>query len=71
MELISFFIILSIVHTSQEEIGFKIVDTLNGKVRGRLENSQFNGKQYFAFKGIPYSRPPVGKWRFKVINFEW
>jgi len=37
---------------------------------GQLKGKQFlsrNGRNFFAFQGIPYAKPPVGKLRFKVF----
>lgn len=27
------------------------------------------GKQYLAFQGVPYAKPPIGDLRFRVLNF--
>lgn len=45
---------------------YKIVDTLNGQVRGIKKTSLLNGIPFNSFKGIPYAKPPVGDLRFKV-----
>lgn len=37
----------------------------SGVVRGYRVNSSFN-YSYMNFVGIPYARPPVGEFRFKV-----
>lgn len=42
-----------------------VVETRAGKVRGSTVQSIL-GKVYYAFKGIPYARPPVGELRFQV-----
>jgi len=36
-----------------------------GQVRGSLMNS-VGGRQFLAFRGIPYAKPPIGNLRFKV-----
>lgn len=45
---------------------FAIVTTFNGRVRGLKQVTLFDQKPYYAFKGIPYARPPHGSLRFKV-----
>lgn len=38
-----------------------------GRLTGiRLQSR--NGTPYWAFFGIPYAKPPVGPWRFQVIE---
>ncbi|XP_023246841.1 esterase FE4-like [Copidosoma floridanum] len=39
------------------------VDTKYGKLKGVLERS-FEGYNYYAYKGIPYAKPPIGQLRF-------
>ncbi|GLV37952.1 uncharacterized protein CBL_06346 [Carabus blaptoides fortunei] len=41
-----------------------LVDTSNGRIRGTFKTSR-KGRQYVAFEGIPYAKPPVGDLRFK------
>ncbi|KAK0074243.1 hypothetical protein PV325_008599 [Microctonus aethiopoides] len=41
-----------------------IVKIEQGQLRGVAEKS-LNGKSYFAFRGIPYAKPPLGNLRFK------
>lgn len=45
---------------------YKTILTENGAVRGRLNLTYLHKKSYYAFKGIPYAKPPVGELRFKV-----
>ncbi|KAG4072767.1 hypothetical protein HA402_005244 [Bradysia odoriphaga] len=42
-----------------------IVQTDCGPVRGKLFETLFDKRSYYAFKGIPYAEPPVNKLRFK------
>jgi hypothetical protein len=44
-----------------------IVETVNGKIQGGVSVSR-NGKEFYAFRGIPYAKPPVGDLRFEVIS---
>lgn len=48
---------------------YKIVKTKNGKVRGVWKTSLLKNIPFYAFKGIPYAKPPIGDLRFKVRNF--
>ena len=45
-----------------------LVQVEEGKLQGVEQKSSDTGKQYCAFLGIPYAKPPVGELRFKV-NF--
>lgn len=47
---------------------YTIVNTNSGTVRGKTQTTLFENKDYYAFKGIPYAKPPVQKLRFKVIH---
>lgn len=47
---------------------YKIVMTENGAVRGRLDVTYLHQKPYYAFRGVPYAKPPVGDLRFKVSS---
>lgn len=42
-----------------------IVRVENGKLKGKT-GTDLTGKQYYAFQGIPYAKPPIGNLRFKV-----
>lgn len=46
-----------------------IVRTNKGRVLGRALLTVQSGKEYIAFKGIPYAKPPTGRRRFKVTFF--
>lgn len=45
---------------------YKIIETNNGLVRGRRNETLLNKVSYYSFKGIPYAKPPIGHLRFKV-----
>lgn len=45
---------------------YKTVQTNSGSVRGRLNQTLINQKNYFAFKGIPFAKPPIRQLRFKA-----
>lgn len=42
-----------------------VVGICRGNVKGQIQFSRSN-RTFYAFKGIPYAKPPVGKLRFKV-----
>lgn len=44
----------------------KTIQTNDGPVRGLHTTTLFNNVHYYAFKGIPYAKPPIGDLRFKV-----
>ncbi|XP_060523457.1 juvenile hormone esterase-like [Cylas formicarius] len=44
-----------------------LVDTENGKVRGKTLTSPSN-KTFYAFQGIPYAVPPIGDLRFQATT---
>lgn len=44
---------------------YPIVEISDGKVRGTVLKN-LDGEDYYAFLGIPYAKPPIGKLRFKV-----
>lgn len=48
-------------HTMEEPI----VEIQNGPIRGVIKKT-VEGREYCAFLGIPYAKPPIGNLRFKV-----
>lgn len=42
------------------------VETKTGRVRGKLNETLFDKKYYYSFRGIPYGKAPIGDLRFKV-----
>lgn len=46
------------------ELSDLVLTTALGKIRGTLLPSQV-GRNFYAFRGIPYAKPPVGALRFK------
>lgn len=47
---------------------YKTIETENGAVRGKLDRTFLQNMPYYAFKGIPYAKPPIGELRFKVLK---
>jgi Carboxylesterase type B len=45
-----------------------LVHIENGAVSGTYKLST-GGNRFLSFEGIPYARPPVGKYRFRVSDF--
>ncbi|CAD6215947.1 GSCOCT00004249001.2-RA-CDS, partial [Cotesia congregata] len=43
------------------------IEVQQGLLRG-IKEDNINGKSFFAFRAIPYAKPPVGKLRFKVFE---
>lgn len=56
------------MHANDEpdNVEYKTVQTTGGVIRGLTAKTLFEQKHYFAFKGIPFAKPPVGELRFKV-----
>lgn len=44
------------------------ISTDNGRIRGRMNTTLFDGKPFYSFLGIPYADKPINDLRFKVIN---
>ncbi|XP_057335725.1 uncharacterized protein LOC130674421 [Microplitis mediator] len=55
-------IVLKIVQS--KDLSRPIIEVHQGKLRG-VEQLTVNGNNYFAFRGIPYAKPPIGELRFK------
>lgn len=45
---------------------YKMVETKSGRVRGIRKESLLKKVGFYAFKSIPYAKPPIGELRFKV-----
>lgn len=48
------------------EDDFKVIETDLGHVQGRVLHTLLDNRPFFAFRGIPYAKVPVGVLRFKV-----
>lgn len=48
----------------------KTVEIANGSIRGTRQTSLWKKVDFFAFRGIPYAKPPVGDLRLKVFFVE-
>jgi len=53
---------LDLVHCIPQEL--KIT---KGIINGQILKSR-NGRSYYSYTGIPYAKPPIGEFRFKVYN---
>lgn len=47
---------------------YSTIETENGAVRGKLDRTFLQNMPYYAFKGIPYAKPPIRELRFKVLE---
>lgn len=45
---------------------YQMVETKSGRVRGIRKESLLKKMGFYAFKSIPYAKPPIGELRFKV-----
>lgn len=63
--LIVFFIICSTTKGAPTA-EHKIIETLNGKVRGLRQTTLLKNTEYYSFRGIPYAQTPTGELRFRV-----
>lgn len=62
LEVVSFFVILHIAKASE----YKIVTISTGKIRGQKYQTIYEQIEYYAYRGIPFAKPPIGNLRFKV-----
>lgn len=46
---------------------YKIVNTQYGSVRGIISKTLIEHRPIASFTGIPFARPPVGRFRFEVF----
>lgn len=60
--------IFVITATAADE--YKVVETVNGHIRGTRNTTLLKNVAFYSFKGIPYAKPPVGELRFKVSHFD-
>lgn len=65
---VALFLLLFIVDVTTANSGSApIVEIRHGKLKGSVLKS-YNGRDYHAFKGVPYAKPTSGLLRFKVRN---
>ncbi|XP_034832484.1 venom carboxylesterase-6-like [Maniola hyperantus] len=63
LKLFSFFLLVAIVRSQSATQGPK-VRVANGILQGAWRVST-NGRSFASFLGVPYARPPIGKYRFR------
>ena len=63
--LILHFLLISASIDSEQNKKFVHFETLQGNVRGTIENAR-NGHLFYAFQGLPYARPPLGEFRWQA-----
>lgn len=69
---IFFFVILFIVtectylNQTKSNQDFCTIQTKSGKIRGQLNWTLFENTRFYSFRGVPFAKPPIGKFRFKV-----
>ncbi|XP_055310975.1 juvenile hormone esterase-like [Sitodiplosis mosellana] len=61
-----FIALISVFTTHVAAEQYKIVETLDGQVRGVQKLTLLKEIPFYSFKGIPYAKPPIGDLRFKV-----
>lgn len=64
----SFFVFftLFLITEGQPDSSHRIVETKNGLIRGVRLKTLLKNLDYFAFRGVPYGKAPIGELRFKV-----
>lgn len=50
----------------KEDCEFSIVETRNGRIRGKLNRTLLEKRLFYSYRGIPFAKPPVDELRFKV-----
>lgn len=67
-DFLKLFLIVAIIFAVNGELftKYKVIETVNGKIRGILNTTLLNGVPFYSFRGIPYAKPPIGNLRFKV-----
>lgn len=68
IKFLSFQTMLILIGVVQAYDKYKIVETDSGPIRGVRNTTLLNGAIFYAFKGIPYAKAPIGDLRFKVIT---
>lgn len=58
--------IVFVVNVNSKSDQFIQIRTKNGLIRGLHETSQRKHVDFYAFRGIPYAKPPLDELRFKV-----
>lgn len=68
--LAAFMVFCSVVtsESDDDDEEYKVIETKDGKVQGIVETTLFKEVDYFAFRGIPFAKAPIGKLRFKVSS---
>lgn len=54
----------------EDDQQFCTVKTNSGFIRGIFNQTIFDGKLYYSFRGIPFAKQPINELRFKVAFFD-
>ncbi|KAI5635798.1 carboxylesterase family domain-containing protein [Phthorimaea operculella] len=70
MASIKVLVVLSFVALVAGQGANPVVRISHGLLQGSWKVSD-NGRTFASFEGVPYARPPVGKYRFRLILAQW
>lgn len=65
--ILSFYLSNIIWDYVQDGYRYCTIDIEHGRIRGKLNRTLFDGKLFYSFRGIPFAKPPLGDFRFKVL----
>ena len=59
------FVLFLFIYIARANNDAPIIEISEGKIKGEEKESR-EGRDFFAYRGIPYARAPVGDLRFEV-----
>lgn len=64
--ILAFYVSNTIWEYLQSDHQFYTIETSSGRIRGKLNHTLFDKKLFYSFRGIPFAKPPIQEFRFKV-----